>query len=311
MSRTSLARIKVLYIAGAGRSGSTVLGNLLGQLDGFFSCGELYNIYRTPPDQRYCGCGKLLSACEIWDAILRRALGEDYIPQTAHALRLRNATARSRHALLWAAPFLRSRMVQRSHEYLALTRQLYRSIADVTGARVIVDSSKVSSYGQLLAQLPEVDLRLIFLVRDARAVAYSWQRKKPKPSPQGQIHIRPASPLRAALSWVGHNLAAELLVRSAGVPSLRVQYEQFVASPGQAIKRIVRFANESSPLPEIGDGYVFMKTHHTVEGNPDRFRTGPLTLALDDEWRLKMRPFDRALVTLLTWPLLLRYGYRP
>jgi hypothetical protein len=311
MSRTSLARIKVLYIAGAGRSGSTVLGNLLGQLDGFFSCGELYNIYRTPPDQRYCGCGKLLSACEIWDAILRRALGEDYIPQTAHALRLRNATARSRHALLWAAPFLRSRMVQRSHEYLALTRQLYRSIADVTGARVIVDSSKVSSYGQLLAQLPEVDLRLIFLVRDARAVAYSWQRKKPKPSPQGQIHIRLASPLRAALSWVGHNLAAELLVRSAGVPSLRVQYEQFVASPGQAIKRIVRFANESSPLPEIGDGYVFMKTHHTVEGNPDRFRTGPLTLALDDEWRLKMRPFDRALVTLLTWPLLLRYGYRP
>lgn len=100
-------------------------------------------------------------------------------------------------------------------------------------------------------------------------------------------------------------------MRSAGVPSLRVQYEQFVASPGQAIKRIVRFANESSPLPEMGDGYVFMKTHHTVEGNPDRFRTGPVALRPDDEWRLKMRPFDRALVTLLTWPLLLRYGYRP
>jgi hypothetical protein len=310
MTSSPSTRIKVLYIAGANRSGSTILGNLLGQLDGFFSCGELYNIYRTPPDQRYCGCGKLLSACEIWDAILRRTLGEDYIPQTANVLRLRNAVARSRHVLLWAAPFLRPWAVQQARKYLALTGRLYRSIADVTGARIIVDSSKASSHGQLLAQIPEVDLRLIFLVRDARAVAYSWQRKKPKPSPQGHIHIRPASPLRAALSWIGHNLAAELLMCGVRVPSLRIQYEQFAASPAQAIERIIQLVGELSPLPEIRDGYVSMKAHHTVEGNPDRFRSGLVRLALDDEWRLKMKPFDRALVTLLTWPLLLRYGYR-
>jgi len=32
---------KVLFITGRGRSGSTILDNLLGQLDGFFSLGQV------------------------------------------------------------------------------------------------------------------------------------------------------------------------------------------------------------------------------------------------------------------------------
>jgi len=311
MSPVSSALIKVLYIAGAGRSGSTVLGNLLGQFDGFFACGELYNIYRTPSDQRYCGCGKLLSECEIWDAILRRALGDDYISQTARVLRLRNTVARSRYALLWALPVSRPWMLRAAREYLALTGRLYHSIAEVTGARVIVDSSKVSSYGQLLAQIPGIDLRVVFLVRDARAVAYSWRRKRPKPSPQGQTHIQTASPLRAALSWIGHNLATELITGNARIPSLCIQYEQLVASPKRVLEHIAQFVHESVPPVDITDNQIHMKVHHTVGGNPDRFRTGPVALVPDNEWQSKMRPLDRALVTLLTWPLLLRYGYRP
>lgn len=35
------AEVKVLYIAGWGRSGSTILDNVLGQVEGFFSGGEL------------------------------------------------------------------------------------------------------------------------------------------------------------------------------------------------------------------------------------------------------------------------------
>ena len=310
MTSSPSTRVKVLYIAGVNRSGSTVLCNLLGQLDGFFSCGELYNLYRTPPDQRYCGCGKRVSQCEIWDAILRRALGDDYISQTARALQLRNAVARSRYALLWAAPFLRPQMAERAREYLTLTGQLYRHIAEVTRSRVIVDSSKASSYGQILAQIPGIDLRLIFLVRDARAVAYSWSRRKLKPSPQGQVYIRPTSAMRGVLSWVGHNVATEMLIGSTRAPCLRIQYEQFAASPRQVVERIAQFVDEPAPLISLDGNVIEMRMHHTVEGNPDRFRTGPLALRPDDEWQSKMKPADRVVSTLLAWPLLLRYGYR-
>ena len=34
-------RVKVLYIVGMGRSGSTILANSLGEVDGFFSAGEI------------------------------------------------------------------------------------------------------------------------------------------------------------------------------------------------------------------------------------------------------------------------------
>jgi hypothetical protein len=310
MTSSPSTRIKVLYIAGAGRSGSTVLCNLLGQIDGFFSCGELYKIYCTPPDQRYCGCGRLLSQCEVWDPILRRALGDDYGPQTARALQLRNEIARSRYALLWAAPFLRTWVVQRAREYLSLTGRLYRHIAEVTQARVIVDSSKVSSYGQLLAQIPGIDFQIIHLVRDARAVAYSWQRKRFKPSPENRAYLPTASPLHGSLKWIGHNIATELLIGSTRVPCLRIQYEQFAASPRPVVERIVQFVGESASLPSLEGNLVQMQVHHTVGGNPDRFRTGPVELKPDDGWQTKMKPIDRVVTTLLTWPLLLRYGYR-
>jgi hypothetical protein len=46
-----------------------------------------------------------------------------------------------------------------------------------------------------------------------------------------------------------------------------------------------------------------------VSGNPVRLHEGSLTIDPDDEWRARMRPSRRRLVTLLTAPLLRRYGY--
>jgi hypothetical protein len=48
---------------------------------------------------------------------------------------------------------------------------------------------------------------------------------------------------------------------------------------------------------------------HTVAGNPVRMQSGPVTLRVDDAWRGAMSARDRRLVTLLTFPLLARYGY--
>jgi hypothetical protein len=69
-------------------------------------------------------------------------------------------------------------------------------------------------------------------------------------------------------------------------------------------------------LGESGRRLSFLRDHeielgigHTVAGNPNRFRSGLVRLRRDDEWVYKMRGRDRALVMLLTLPLLARYGY--
>src|SRR5512135_2632453 len=104
MSPASLPPVKVIYIAGAGRSGSTILANILGQVQGFFSAGELYHLWLSPPDQRLCGCAKRLSDCEVWGGIFKELFGDE-AAEGSQYLRWRNAGARTRHLpMLLLAP---------------------------------------------------------------------------------------------------------------------------------------------------------------------------------------------------------------
>ena len=58
-----------------------------------------------------------------------------------------------------------------------------------------------------------------------------------------------------------------------------------------------------------GERTIDLRPTHSISGNPDRLRTGPVEIRLDDEWRTGMSRADHRFVTALTWPLLLRYGY--
>ena len=103
----------------------------------------------------------------------------------------------------------------------------------------------------------------------------------------------------ATLFWVVNNLGAELLWRRAPERYLRLRYEDFVARPRDAVARILRLVGEpvapagqesaggngSMAHPFVGEHSVVLRSTHNVWGNPDRFRTGVVELAPDDEWR--------------------------
>jgi len=69
--------VKVIYIAGSTRSGSTLLGSILGQVEGVFFAGEVYRIWH-PRDRTagLCSCGKKEEECEVWSAIFKDAFGD-------------------------------------------------------------------------------------------------------------------------------------------------------------------------------------------------------------------------------------------
>lgn len=61
----------MLYIMGRGRGGSTVLGNVLGELDGFFCAGEVRTLWDPIVSSGgRCGCGKSVVSCEIWSRVI-------------------------------------------------------------------------------------------------------------------------------------------------------------------------------------------------------------------------------------------------
>jgi hypothetical protein len=309
----SAERVKVLYIGGYGRSGSTLLVRLLGQLRGLQAVGEMWNIWQKSfVDNELCGCGSPFHECAFWGAVVQEAFGGFHAValDEIHALR---RTVRSQTYLpLLLYPRLRTGEQQRRiQDYTAVLSKLYTAIRSVSGCQAIIDSSKGPRYAMLLRETPGIDLRVVHLVRDSRAVVYSWQKKMVKPEVYWKTaYMDRPNPVSAALNWNVTNLLTQSFHHN-GAAYLFVRYEDLVASPRSCLARIARFAGvecDEDDLFEQEDAPTF-SVDHTAVGNPNRFRQGPVKLRRDDEWQSKMPGGHRRLVTTLTLPLLRKYGY--
>ena len=168
-----VADVRVVFVVGKGRSGSTLLDDMLGTLDGVMSLGELRQIWDRGALPDYaCACGRHVSACPVWGAATAAAVGTT--PAAFAALAGEQASVHS----WWRAPLLlagiRTARVRRFGEVLG---HLYRHLADASGATTLVDSSKWPVHvGMLDGGVPGIEPWAIHLVRDPRAVAHSYTR---------------------------------------------------------------------------------------------------------------------------------------
>ncbi len=302
-------RTKVLYIVGLGRSGSTILSNSLGQIKGFSSVGEICYAWKHDfIENRLCGCGRPFYECPVWTEVVREAFGGPEGVDARRMIGLQRSGARTRHIPMMLTKNGPKTLAGRLDGWLENTGRLYNALRAVTGSRVIVDSSKEPAYGYALGMVENVDLRVLHLIRDPRAAAYSWLKKKSQPDSEELEFMHRFSPTKSAVLWDTWNAAAEALWRDEKYLMLR--YEDFVANPRQSFTRILDLLDEEdAELPLTGDQEVKLGISHTVSGNPNRFETGSVALRHDREWIPKMNPKDRNLVTGLTLPLLRRYGY--
>jgi sulfotransferase family protein len=305
------ARVKVLYIAGSGRSGSTILDRTLGQLDGFFSVGELCNLWdRGLLAHRRCGCGAPVDQCPTWTGILTAGFGRQLDQADAsRIIALRRGWVRVRHIPKVLATHWRWRAAH-DDELLEVLGRLYGAVQEHIGCRVIVDSSKAPLYAELLARIPTIDLHVVHLVRDPRATAYSWLRKKQLPDFGDVRQMQRLPPLKSSSLWTLWQTMSELLIGRPRNRYLRLRYEDFVRDPQAAVQQVAALVGEQSPaVPFLPSGAVRLQATHSVSGNPNRFETGTVQLRPDNEWVHGLRGAHRALVTAVTWPLLLRYRY--
>jgi hypothetical protein len=301
------APVTVLFVMGSARSGSTILANVLGQAPGFFSAGEIRFLWERLRQGRRCGCGRPVSACELWGPVVDDQIAD--APATAEEM------VRWDHSILrlgHTASLTRRRPEPGSDlaRYAAALGAVFASVARRTGAQVVIDSSKRPSNGAVVRWVSGVEVRYLHLVRDARAVAFSRRQRKSNPDREGGGEMAVSSPAESSLHWAASNAAADLVRAHARGRSLLLRYEDFVRDPGAALHRIGRLVGiDVDPGSLVRDGRVQMGANHTVSGNPARFVTGPVELRADERWIRSMPPIDRRLVTALTGPLLLRYGY--
>jgi hypothetical protein len=304
---------KILFIAGFGRSGSTLLDRMLGQLPGFFSGGEIKYIWqRGVLENQLCGCGTSFDRCPFWRQVGEQAFGGWQPADARRMVGLSRRVDRHRYLVKLLAPGAFPRFSADVRRYAETTGRLYRAIARVAEARVIVDSSIDPPYGLLLRRAPGLEVRVAHLVRDSRGVAFSWGKRVPRPEIIDRPEFMPTyGPIGCGLRWVGDNLLVAAM-EQAGMKRMVIRYEDLVAAPLHQLKRLARHAGEresTTDFASIRSWEVDLGTDHTVAGNPMRFHHGTLQLRLDDAWSHAMPSRTRAAVTLLTWPLLRQYGY--
>jgi len=306
--KTPAPNPRVVYVMGSGRSGTTLLGSILGEYPGAFAAGEISYLWdRGILHPRGCGCGRAPMECPVWGPIIERmSQGSDPRLLAQEQLARRDSIRlRRTRALLNGGPIPSPDAMASSravNEYGSTLERLYRAAAEVTGLSTIVDTSKHPADAALLGRITGIDSVFVHVVRDSRAVTHSWRRRK-----EG---IARRKVVLAALDWIVTNRAADAVRERHPNSSLLVRYEDLMESPLDHVTRIASLAGlPEHPTPFADASTVTLQVNHTVSGNPDRFVAGPTAIRLDDRWRHEMPGALRTLVTGLTAGSLRRYGY--
>ena len=312
--RADLRRVKVLYIGGYGRSGSTLLESILGNFPGVVPVGELRHVWnRSFRDNSLCSCGRRFSKCSFWSAVVNEAFGARRDLDIDEIIQLKKSVDRIAYIprITRCLRCPRGSFGARLQKYAALLLPLYRAVETVGSARVIVDSSKDPSFAFVLASIPDIQLHVVHLVRDSRAVAYSWTRRKRRPElPDEEIYMPRFGPLSSAFRWNAYNYPFHLLKRFVAYRLLH--YEELVREPCRVVEQIlasVDLVPDEEQLRLLRGDTLQLASNHSMSGNPLRFERRPITLKLDDEWATNLPAHRQLLVGLLTSHLMWRYGY--
>lgn len=265
----------LLYIAGYGRSGSTLLGRVLSLNPDVLDLGEVMTAPRFVDLPYYhCSCRQKFRDCPVWGPAI--------------------ATIEPRHADF---------ADRKTH--LALLE----TIAAATDAQVLVDSSKTAGFHALmpfyLDRHLSFPLELVHLVRDPRAVLWSVFRSQKGGSRGSRTAIAKLGlALKVSSIWMMANLAAELFRIWRPKQTIRVRYDEALAKglPGKLGSLV-----SQAPL----EGMVFTAADsncHAIGGNLMRNQQ-TVRIAQDEEWRSKLPAPLAAAVVVICLPLMIRYRF--
>ncbi|SRR5579884_242 len=310
----------VLSLVGPGRGGSTVIGRILAAQLGAPFPGETRSMWDWtdfqggPLCERSCGCGRLICECPFWEQVIAEVpslLDRQFV---AEAERIHAGTISAMGMplyLLSAQKWLRS--LRLPPGYLPELRRLLSVIAEKHGSSVIVDTSKSPRYVTLL-RAAGVDVRVLQVLRDPRAVVYGWSRRREVTVGKSGRALPNLSTPMQSLTWDGTIVQSWLRCRVEATAWHTVRYEDFMNDPDEAMRRSLTALGFQTTAEQFlvrrEDGwYADLPVQHSMQGNENRVQTGEVPLRIDARWRTEMGSRDRFVTSALTWPLAALYGY--
>ena len=282
----SSGRPTVMYVMGAGRSGSTILGVALGNCENVFFAGELD---RWLPNSGVPRRKPSAERVRFWSAV------REQMDDPSDLFGGKTTALERSSALLDVRKWPRRRRLRR--RYRRVCEELYLAIARVTGAGAIVDTSHYPLRARELRTLAGIDLHLLFLVRDPQRVVASLGRED---VPERTFGVLTAN----AYLWLTHLVSALVFLRHPRERRLFVRYEDFIADPEHVLRQILDRCGCPGGLPAdlraLRTGVPFHGNRLinsqvvALAGEPPKpLRPSALTAVLQLPWRLllsRLRP---------------------
>jgi hypothetical protein len=229
--------VKVVYVMGAAHSGSTILGVALGNCAEFFYAGEVEEWLVNGGEPDYGGTERT----RFWRAVREQVSGAEDLFGTQVNRCLERSSALFRVGRWRQRRRLRGR-------FRRVTGQLYEVIARTSGARHIVDTSVFPLRARELKALTEIELYLVFLVRDPQGVVASELRGIHRQD-RAERHLRT---LTTNLNLWLTNLVSLLVFQ--GHPRERrlfVRHEDFLAEPAGVLRAILELVGSHADIPDL------------------------------------------------------------
>ncbi len=229
----------MLYVMGAGRSGSTTLGITLGNCEGLFFAGELDNWLPRSGRPQVEDAERVA----FWDDVRDRLVA----PERAKALFGTESQRLLERSIALLRPGRRRARRRLRGPYREVAADVYGAVAAASGSDGLIDTSHYPLRARELQRADGVDLFLLFLVRSPRSVVASFGRR--------DVSEFRKSPLHANLYlWTTHALALLVFLRHPRDRRLLIRYEDFIADPEAVVGAILRASGfADSPLPDFSE----------------------------------------------------------
>lgn len=307
----------VLFIVGSGHSGSTILDLAIGAHSACFSLGEITQLHHAVKNNTHCVCGERILSCTFWREAFQDILRDagSSIIDTPESFSLEPPRNTKRTILLKLEKLAQVLGIRRCREsWVARTACVYRDVYSRSGSSILVDSSKDIRRGLILAnQLPEYEFRFLHLVRDVRAVAWSYRKQtySVQLPDEEQPRVMPAhevlSPAAASDAWFrGNRLILILLwlkVRAAHYT--RIRYEDLSASPEDTLTGLSNWLDLAYEPGMVTYGQF---EHHNVGGNSSRFNSSRIR-ASSASWTNNLTQTEIDTCQRVSGSLMRRFGY--
>jgi Sulfotransferase family len=236
-------RLKVIYVMGAGRSGSTILGITLGNCSSFFCAGELHLWLGKEGRSPLRGEGR----ARFWSQVAQEvAVTPSLSRREVRALEQSSAILRPRG---W-------RVRRWRNEYRRVAEELYRAVAQVANVRHVIDTSHFPRRARELQALDGIELYLLLVVRSPEDVVMSYSRDN-RDFPRFNIVTT------NAYLWLTYLLSVYVFLRHPRRRRLLVRYEAFVANPQAVLRNILDGVGSSAAIPDL----TALKTGVAFQGN--------------------------------------------